>query len=149
MIDLVKWLNNVDTNNTHPVIIAAVFHVRFAPIHPFRDGNGRMARLMTNAILLSTNYIPITVGGGEVEKEYKQAQYYENLSKFTLTYNMSYFIHFILEGELASSSQLVKEMDSCDNKQWVLMYVYGFISKMLNLSNFGVNCVEVVFGLGE
>ena len=47
----------------HPLILSSVFHYEFVFIHPFRDGNGRMARLWQTALLSRWNplfqYIPI------------------------------------------------------------------------------------------
>lgn len=52
MSDLVDWYNKAEqTGNLSPVELAALFHYRFLRIHPFEDGNGRIARLMSNYIL--------------------------------------------------------------------------------------------------
>ncbi len=48
MHDLFAWLAAVEV---HPLISAAIFHYEFAFIHPFADGNGRMARLWQSLIL--------------------------------------------------------------------------------------------------
>jgi Fic family protein len=40
----------------HPVCLAAYAHLRFAQIHPFIDGNGRIARLLMNLILVNKGY---------------------------------------------------------------------------------------------
>ncbi len=40
----------------HPVLIAALMHKEFAYIHPFIDGNGRVARLLMNLVLLQHGY---------------------------------------------------------------------------------------------
>lgn len=45
----------------HPVILAARFHVEFVSIHPFFDGNGRMARLFTNLILIQCGLPPVII----------------------------------------------------------------------------------------
>lgn len=43
-------------HNDHPVIAAAKAHLDFVFIHPFIDGNGRVARLLMNLILLQQGY---------------------------------------------------------------------------------------------
>jgi Fic family protein len=47
--------------NTNPVIISAWFHHAFTQIHPFQDGNGRMARLLASLILIRGNLFPFTI----------------------------------------------------------------------------------------
>lgn len=52
MYDLVKWYNEAaEEGELSPIELAAVFHYRYIRIHPFEDGNGRIARLMVNFIL--------------------------------------------------------------------------------------------------
>lgn len=52
MKDLVDWYNQaVEEGVLTPIQIAALFHYRYIRIHPFEDGNGRIARLMVNFIL--------------------------------------------------------------------------------------------------
>ena len=57
MADLVTFVNNAITNSTLPVpIIAGLAHYQFATIHPYVDGNGRSARLLTTLILHRAGY---------------------------------------------------------------------------------------------
>ena len=52
MTDLVDWYNKAEQEGKlSPVELAALFHYRYIRIHPFEDGNGRIARLMVNFIL--------------------------------------------------------------------------------------------------
>lgn len=52
MTDLVDWYNAVEqSGEMTPVELAALFHYRYIRIHPFEDGNGRIARLLVNYIL--------------------------------------------------------------------------------------------------
>lgn len=55
MKKFVKNLEQLATDN-HPVIYASLVHKEFVFIHPFIDGNGRVARLLMNVILLQNNY---------------------------------------------------------------------------------------------
>lgn len=45
--DLMEWLKNSKKQNIHPIIKAGILHLQFVSIHPFTDGNGRVARLLT------------------------------------------------------------------------------------------------------
>lgn len=54
LIDLFNWLKQEDT--LHPLIKAGIFHHQFAYIHPFFDGNGRLARALTAYYLLLRQY---------------------------------------------------------------------------------------------
>ena len=57
---LVDWYNEVKLKR-HPLKIAADFHGRFEKIHPFEDGNGRVGRILINAILLDNGYPPLII----------------------------------------------------------------------------------------
>lgn len=60
MNDLVDWAKDAK-NELHPVEFAAEFHRRFVYIHPFPDGNGRVARLSMNMLLLQNYYMPVLI----------------------------------------------------------------------------------------
>ncbi|MEK7617204.1 MAG: Fic family protein [Patescibacteria group bacterium] len=45
--DLLLWLNKSKKESVHPIIRAGILHLQFVTIHPFTDGNGRVARLLT------------------------------------------------------------------------------------------------------
>lgn len=55
MRQLVAWYNSHE-GKIHPVILAAELHRRFVYIHPFIDGNGRVARLLMNLALMRNDY---------------------------------------------------------------------------------------------
>lgn len=52
--ELYTWIMSND--QTHPMIKAGIMHHQFAYIHPFFDGNGRMARILTAYFLLIKGY---------------------------------------------------------------------------------------------
>ena len=58
MQKFISWYKN-DTQDIHPVEIAARVHVDFVGIHPFVDGNGRTSRLLMNLELMKSGFPPV------------------------------------------------------------------------------------------
>lgn len=62
MSELLAWYRReAEAGALHPLVLAATFHYRFVAIHPFDDGNGRMARLLTNLILMQHGFVPVVI----------------------------------------------------------------------------------------
>jgi Fic family protein len=62
MADLVAWYRSEEEEKTfNPLETAALFHYRYIRVHPFEDGNGRIARLLVNYILLRNGYPMIVI----------------------------------------------------------------------------------------
>ena len=73
MTDLIQWYNQAEADGKlTPVELAALFHYRYIRIHPFEDGNGRIARLLMNYILLRHGY-PMIVIRSKTKKTYLDA----------------------------------------------------------------------------
>ena len=94
MEKLFFWMNAA-RKDVHPLILSSVFHYEFVFIHPFSDGNGRMARLWHTAILSKWKpifeYIPI-----ESQVEKFQDEYYEAIAKCHVAGESTIFIEFML-----------------------------------------------------
>lgn len=130
MTQLFDWMNR-EKDNLHPLILSAVFHYEFVFIHPFSDGNGRMARLWHTAILTKWKpvfeYIPI-----ESQIEKFQEEYYDAIAKCHVNGESTIFIEFIL-------SQIDKVLDdiskqvSEDNEQ-----LSEHIKKMLDVMEYDI-----------
>jgi len=54
MMELVEWIR--ENENQNPILVAAIAHHEFLNIHPFKDGNGRTARILLNLILLKKGF---------------------------------------------------------------------------------------------
>ena len=95
MEQLFNWLNEAK-DRVHPLILSSVFHNEFVFIHPFGDGNGRMARLWQTAILSkwekAFEYIPIE----SLIKKY-QEDYYKAINNCNAAGNSNEFIEFMLK----------------------------------------------------
>jgi Fic family protein len=57
--NLVGWLAGYAADD--PIIVAAWFHHRFTQIHPYQDGNGRVARALATLILLRAELLPLVI----------------------------------------------------------------------------------------
>lgn len=94
MQNLFNWMKT-SANTVHPLILAAVFHYEFVFIHPFSDGNGRMARLWHTAILTEWKpifeFIPI-----ESQIEKFQDGYYNAIAECHKNGESTAFIEFML-----------------------------------------------------
>lgn len=91
MGDLIDWYRRQEDEGEHPIVIAATFHYRFIRIHPFDDGNGRMARLLMNMILIKYGY---TVAVVPVEE---RGQYIGMLEQADKTEDLAEFITYIAQ----------------------------------------------------
>lgn len=74
--ELVEYVN---TSDDHPLIIAAVVHYQLVTIHPFEDGNGRTARLLSGYILDLLGYGFGGIGSLEEYFAYDSDEYYASL----------------------------------------------------------------------
>src|ERR1041384_420467 len=80
MQELVAWTKReLEGKSHHPLLVIAVFVVRFLAIHPFQDGNGRLARVLTNLLLLHTGYTYMPYSSLERVVEENREQYYRGL----------------------------------------------------------------------
>ena len=89
MTDLIDWTREQESAGTHPIIIAAAFHYRFVRIHPFDDGNGRMARLLMNMIVMKHGYTVAVV------RREMRDQYIDELERLDRTEELAQFTDFI------------------------------------------------------
>lgn len=70
MDNLVSIYNDAEQKNIHPLICAAWLHHAFTIVHPFQDGNGRVARLLASLILIKHRLFPFTVLREEAKEKY-------------------------------------------------------------------------------
>ena len=108
MNELFGWMKK-EKDQMHLLILSSVFHYEFVFIHPFTDGNGRMARLWHTAILAKWNpifeYIPI-----ESQIEKFQDDYYDAIAKCHVEGESTVFIEFMLTQIDNTLAELLNQM---------------------------------------
>ena len=82
MQELVAWTQTaMAEKRIHPLLIAAVFAAIFLAIRPFKDGNGRLSRILTTLLLLKWGYAHIQFASLESVIEQHRDQYYLALNR--------------------------------------------------------------------
>jgi len=83
---LVAWSNEaMEEEEHHPLLIIALFVVRFLAIHPFQDGNGRLSRALTTLLLLRAGYSYVPYSSLERIVEENKDEYYKALRRAQAT----------------------------------------------------------------
>lgn len=92
-----QCMEKVNKGHNDPILTAAMCHHWFVIIHPFSDGNGRVARLISNLYLMQHGYPPL------VMRKDRRKQYYECLRQAD-SGALDLLIDFILRAEDESLS---------------------------------------------
>ncbi len=143
MEELFHWMKKAK-KKVHPLIISSVFHYEFVFIHPFSDGNGRMARLWHTAILSQWKpifaYIPI-----ESQIEKFQDDYYDAIAKCHIQGESTIFIEFMLAQIDKILDEIVGQLS--ENAE----YMTEYLKKMLDVMEYDVpytaNTIMELLGL--
>lgn len=131
VMDLINDLFNYIKENKdkiNPLILSSVFHYEFVFIHPFSDGNGRMARLWQNIILSHWKevfvYLPIEL----LIKKY-QKEYYKVIDDCNNSGESTEFIEFMLKMIDESLNNLLKNINSNTDE---------YVNKLLEVMDYNI-----------
>lgn len=111
MKQFLAWFNENLTNDL--VIKAAVAHLWFVTIHPFDDGNGRIARAITDMLLAQSDKGTQRFYSMSAQIRVERKQYYEMLEKtqkgnLDITEWVQWFLNCLINALKASDSVLTK-----------------------------------------
>ena len=103
MSDLEKFIHN---DESIPFLIKlGLVHVQFETIHPFRDGNGRLGRLLITLLLCSEDVIPSPHLYLSLHFKMHRSKYYDLLQKVRIEGAWEEWLEFFLSGVRDTSSQ--------------------------------------------
>ncbi len=130
MRNLFDWMNH-ERYIVHPLIRSCVFHYEFVFIHPFSDGNGRMARLWQTALLSEWNpifkYLPL-----ESRIHEFQEGYYEAIAACHVAGNADAFIEFMLDKINLTLEWALEQLSEKDG------YLSDSVQKLLDCMDYDV-----------
>ncbi len=125
MKSLFEYINNSDLDS---IILAAIFHYYFVSIHPFSDGNGRLARFWVSLMLINYNekfeFIPV-----EEEIYLNQEEYYSSIAECHNNGNANVFIKFIISTINSSLDKIIK------NSNFVMNDIQNRIIELITNNN--------------
>ena len=127
---LFDWMRKA-RQTVHPLILSSVFHYEFVFIHPFSDGNGRMARLWQTALLSEWNpafqYLPL-----ESRIHEFQDGYYNAISQCHGNGNSDAFIEFMLDKINLTLDRALKQISEKD------AYLTGAVQNLMEVMEYDV-----------
>ena len=100
-----KYFQTLEQYKNDPIEKAVFAHASLAKIHPFLDGNGRLARLVMNYILIQNNYLPISI---PIDL---RSQYIKHLETFKVEKELKPLVVFIKELLLKRYLDVAKKLE--------------------------------------
>lgn len=131
VMDLINDLFNYIKENKdkiNPLILSSVFHYEFVFIHPFSDGNGRMARLWQNIILSHWKEVFVYLPIESLIKKY-QKEYYKVIDDCNNSGESTEFIEFMLKMIDESLNNLLKNINSNTDE---------YVNKLLEVMDYNI-----------
>ena len=116
MQELVEWYNaQVNEEAQHPLLLVGVFVVVFLAIHPFKDGNGRLSRILTTLLLLRAGYSYVPYSSMETVIEANKENYYLALRRTQQTIrtedqNWEAWLSFFLKTMVKQKDNLARKV---------------------------------------
>jgi Fic family protein len=120
MEELFQWVKRAfERDIFHPLLITANTVFEFLCIHPFKDGNGRVSRVLTNLLLLKTGYDFTRYASHEKLIEGSKVDYYLALRKSTKSWRSGredvsawtvYFLDIVLK-QIQQAVKLIRQQD--------------------------------------
>ena len=148
MNELFEYLNE-NKDLIHPLVLSSIFHYYVVYIHPFTDGNGRIARFWMSLILREYNsdfeYIPF-----EEEIYLNQEEYYRAIEECHNNGNVNKFIEYILESILKCLEKINSNIIINKTQKNIINLIkeneYITELEMSNKLNVSISCIKYNIG---
>jgi len=112
MKQLIYWGDSKDAEELHSVIVCAIIHHRLVSIHPFSDGNGRLARLLGIWTLYKKGFDTRHIFSLDDHFALNRKFYYEKIEQAReLDGDLTYWIEYVAEGIIAALRRVKKRVE--------------------------------------
>ncbi len=123
--DLLQWLEKAKDLGIHPVVVAGIFHLEFVSIHPFTDGNGRVARLLTQLLLYRLNWdfrkiLVLEDYYNQNRQDYYNALHTDEDKEYKIGRDVTLWLEYFTTGFLVEARKVLEKIQSIG---------YGKVSK--------------------
>lgn len=140
--DFLTWLNGVQPDTVHPAFKAGVVHYEMVRIHPFLDGNGRVARAIATLVLFREGYDIKRFFSLEEYYDREPMNYYEALqSVANQENNMTSWLEYFIEGLAIELNRIKEKVKSLSTDLKIKKSLGG---KQMTLSERQIKIVEFI-----
>lgn len=115
--DLLDWIKKAQQTGVQPIIIAGIFHLELVSIHPFTDGNGRVARLLTQLLLyrMDWDFRKILVLEDYYNRDrlaYYNAEHLEEGKEYVQGRDCTHWLEYFTSGFLVEARKALGQIQS-------------------------------------
>lgn len=115
--ELLQWLNSKEANELHPILTSGIAHHRLVSIHPFADGNGRVARILGIWILYARGFDTHHLFSLDDFFEQGRQRYYQKIQQARdLDDDLTYWLEYVADGVVETLSRTKERIISLQIK---------------------------------
>lgn len=123
--NLLNFVAKAKREGVHPVVITGIFHLEFVSIHPFTDGNGRVARLLTQLLLYRMNWdfrkiIVLEDYYNRDRLTYYNAEHFEEGNEYDQKRDFTHWLEYFVTGFVIEARKVLEQVQAIG---------YGKVSK--------------------
>lgn len=144
MREFLYWLNKISDEDIHPVLKAGIAHHEIVRIHPFIDGNGRVARALVTLILFLGKYDIRQFFSLEEYYDKDAVSYYENLKQAS-SGNLSSWLEYFTLGVSREFERIKKKVLTLSKDTYLKKKLGG---RQIFLTERQVKIIEYIQSIG-
>jgi Fic family protein len=116
--DLLAYIENSESQDIHPILKSGIVHYELVRIHPFLDGNGRVARALSTLILFLAGYDIRKFFSLEEYFDRNAAEYYSSLQSVAVEGDLTTWLEYFTQGLAIELSKIKEKVEkiSVDGK---------------------------------